>query len=57
MADIDVVKKDSGSKLWLWILLIAVGALIVWFMMSGSQPQQLGSLDDVWPVLSLTALA
>jgi hypothetical protein len=57
MADIDVVKKESGSKLWLWILLIAVAALIIWFMMSGSQPEQVGALDDAWRVLSGTALA
>lgn len=56
MADIDVVKKESGSKLWLWILLIAVAALIIWFMMSASQPDQVGALDDAWRGLSVTAL-
>jgi Tfp pilus assembly protein PilN len=43
MADIDVVKKDSGSKVWLWILMIAVIAFVVWFLMGGmQQPQQTG---------------
>jgi hypothetical protein len=45
MADIDVVKKDSGSKLWLWILMIAVLAFVLWFLMGGMQePQQTGWL-------------
>jgi hypothetical protein len=35
MADIDVVKK--GSHLWLWIMLAIVIALILWFVLSGSQ--------------------
>ena len=54
MAEIDVVKKDSGSKLWLWILLIAVAALILWFLMSGSQPQQTGWMLDVDPTVLLS---
>jgi hypothetical protein len=41
MADIDVVKK--GSHLWLWIMLAIVIALILWFVLSGSQrPAQSG---------------
>ena len=43
MADIDVVKKESGSKVWLWILMIAVIAFVLWFLMGGmQQPQQTG---------------
>jgi hypothetical protein len=37
MADIDVVKK--GSRTWLWVVLLLVLALIIWFMMAGTNTQ------------------
>jgi hypothetical protein len=54
MADIDVVKKDSRSRLWLWILMIAVIAFVLWFLMARSRPRQIGSwLDEAQPSVGI----
>jgi hypothetical protein len=44
MIDIDVVKK--GSRTWLWILMLVMLALIFWFVMTGSNTPQTGSMLD-----------
>lgn len=44
MADIDVVKK--GSRAWLWVVVLLVLALVVWFMMAGSNTQTGLNLED-----------
>jgi hypothetical protein len=43
MADIDVVKK--GSRAWVWIVMIAILALVVWFIMAGNRPRTVGQLE------------
>ena len=45
MADIDVVKK--GSHTWMWILLAVVIALILWFVVSGSQERRRPGCDSI----------
>jgi hypothetical protein len=44
MADIDVVKK--GSRVWLWVLMLVVLALVLWFAMAGSNTPQTGFMFD-----------
>ena len=45
MADIDVVKK-SGSRAWIWILLVIAIALVLWFVMAGTGQQRTGGTID-----------
>lgn len=58
MADIDVVKKGSGSWLWIVIALVVL-ALILWFMMSGDPAPQTGLLleDGLGPFSSYAQVA
>lgn len=46
MADIDVVKKESRT--WLWVLLVLAALLILWFLMSRGDAgtQQIGQLFE-----------
>ena len=37
MADIDVVKR--GSRVWIWILVGIILAVVLWFMMAGTEPR------------------
>jgi hypothetical protein len=43
MADIDVVKK--GSRTWVWFLVLAVLALILWFLFASSGPRTVGAVE------------
>jgi hypothetical protein len=49
MADIDVVKKDSGSNVWLWVILALVIVAIVWYVMARPGAAQAGWLPHVAP--------
>lgn len=53
MADIDVVKK--GSRAWVWILMLVVLALILWFVMAGSNTPQTGSMLDAGGAVAAAA--
>lgn len=61
MADIDVVKK--GSRVWLWILMLVVLAVILWLVMGGmsadrtSSMEQRGEPRHVAPLASAAASA
>ena len=44
MADIDVVKK--GSRAWVWMLMLIALVLILWFVMTGSNPPQTGLMFE-----------
>lgn len=33
MADIDVVKKSSGSSVWLWVMMLVLLAIILWMFL------------------------
>jgi hypothetical protein len=43
MADIDVVKR--GSRAWIWILVAIILAVVLWFMMAGTEPRVGNRLD------------
>lgn len=46
MAEIDIVKKESRT--WLWVLLVIAALLILWFLMSAGDTgtQQTGQLFE-----------
>jgi hypothetical protein len=43
MADIDVVKKGSGSRAWLWVLMLVVLAIVLWMVLAGGGPDATSS--------------
>lgn len=47
MADIDVVKK--GSRMWMWVVMVAVLALVIWFLFMGNSPDTYGMIQAPQP--------